>query len=323
MKNLISPAMTGLFILSLLAQVSCTSNYQKVSTKPVVKVNDHVLSTKEFSNQLARRLKDLDALTAKDPNTVQRTKEEVIKTFLVKSLTLDWARAQSISISESTLDKEVEKYRANYPDDLSFRRLLAQENLSFSEWREELRYTLLEQAVFKKLNEKLVAPTEAEIKRYYDEHKDQFKKKERIYLRQILTDEQGKADLLKTQVKTKDFAEVAKKYSIAPEAKVGGVVGWIEKGSVDFFDPLFTNAVGSITQIKSPFGFHVVKVEKKAAASTLSIEEARSQITRALMAQREQAEFVKWLDAQLRSSKVLRDNELIAAINVETRASND
>jgi peptidyl-prolyl cis-trans isomerase C len=329
MKNLSSPATTGLFIFNLFLlaslpvfmSVSCTSNYQKISTKPVVKVNDHVLSTKEFSNQLARKLKDLDALTAKDPNTVQRTKEEIQRSFIVKGLTLDWARAQGISISESVLDKEVEKYRANYPDDLSFRRLLAQENLSFSEWREELRYSLVERAVFKKINEKLTPPNETEIKRYYDEHKEQFKKKERIYLRQILTDEQGKADLLKTQVKSKDFADVAKKYSIAPEAKSGGVVGWIEKGSVDFFDPLFSSPIGSVTQIKSPFGFHVIKVEKKAAASTLSLEEARSQIVRSLMAQREQAEFVKWLDAQLRSSKVLKDNELISAIHVETKAS--
>lgn len=324
MRFIKSPALTGLFILALLfGAVGCTSSYQKLSTKPVVKVNDHVLSTKEFSNQLARKLKDLDALTAKDPSTVQRTKEEILRAFIVKSLTLDWARANSLIVTENDLDKEVDKYRANYPDDLSFRRLLAQENLSFSEWREELRYTLIERAVFKKLNERIKPPTESEIKQYYEEHKDRFKKKERIYLRQIVIDEQGKADLLKSQVKSKDFAELAKKFSIAPEAKNGGVVGWIEIGSVDFFDPLFKLPVGTITQIKSPFGFHVVKVEKKTPASILPLEEVRNQIIRALTAQREQAEFVKWLDAQLRSSKVLRDNELINSIVIETRTDND
>jgi peptidyl-prolyl cis-trans isomerase C len=324
MKFIKSPAKTGLFILSLFFVVGgCTSNYQKLSTKPVARVNDHILTAKEFSNQLARKLKDLDALTAKDPSTVQRTKEELLRAFIVKSLTLDWARAGSLIVSENDLDKEVNKYRANYPDDLSFRRLLAQENLSFSEWREELRYTLIERAVFKKLNERVKPTTESEIKHYYDEHKEQFKRKERIYLRQILTDEQGKADLLKSQVKTKDFAELAKKFSVAPEAKAGGLVGWIEVGSVDFFDPLFKSAIGSVTQLKSPFGFHVVKVEKKAPASIMPIEEARNQISRTLMAQREQAEFVKWLDAQLRSSKVLRDNELINSIVVETRTENE
>ena len=167
MKFLKSPAVTGLFILNLVwIGGACTSNYQKLSSKPVVKVNDHVLTTKEFSNQIARKLKDLDALTAKDPSTVHRTKEELLRSFIVKSLTLDWARANSLVVTESDLDKEVDKYRANYPDDLSFRRLLAQENLSFSEWREELRYTLIERDVFKKLNERIKTQTESEIKKY-------------------------------------------------------------------------------------------------------------------------------------------------------------
>jgi peptidyl-prolyl cis-trans isomerase C len=324
MKNRKGPATTGLFIfVATVFSMACTSSYQKFSTKPVVKVNDHVLTAKEFSTQLARKLKDLDALTAKDPNTVHRTKETLIRNFVVKGLTLDWARANSIVISEGDLDKEVDKYRANYPDDLSFRRLLAQENLSFSEWREELRYTMIERAVFKKLGERQKTPTDAEVKQYYDEHKDQFKKKERIYIRQIVTDEQAKSDLLKTQVKTKDFADLAKKYSVTPEAKNGGLVGWIEIGSVDFFDPLFKSGVGSVTQIKSPFGYHIIKVEKKAPASTLPLEEVRNQVIRSLTAQREQAEFVKWLDAQLRSSTVLRDNELINSITVETRADNE
>lgn len=166
MKFFKSPALSGLFIfLSLSVLPGCPSNYQKISTKPVSKVNDHVLTTKQFANQLARRLKNFDALAAKDSNNIHRVKEDILREFVVKSLTLDWARAQSIVITESDLDKEVDKLRANYPDDLSFRRVLAQENLSFSEWREELRYVLVEREVFKKLNEKIKGPAEEEIKR--------------------------------------------------------------------------------------------------------------------------------------------------------------
>ncbi|WP_347355636.1 peptidyl-prolyl cis-trans isomerase [Bdellovibrio sp.] len=317
-----SPALTGLFIFMSLALAGCPSSYQKISTKPVEKVNDHVLTSKQFANQLARRLRNFDALAAKDPNNIHRIKEEILRDFLVKSLTLDWSRAQSIVISEATLDKEVDSLRANYPDDLSFRRALAQENLSFSEWREELRYSLVEREVFKKINEKVKAPTEEEIKRYYEDNKDRYKRKERIYLRQIVVDEDAKADAIKSDLKSGDFAELARKYSITPDAKQGGVVGWIEKGTVDYFDPLFS--VGSGVQtIKSPFGIHLIRVEKKAAASTLTLEEVKPQIIRALRAQREQAEYVAWLDAQLRSSKVLKDYELMNSIKVDTRGTND
>lgn len=322
MKLLKSPALTGLFVFMGLALGGCPSKYQKISTKPVEKVNDRVLTSQQFANQLARRLRNFDALAAKDPNNVQRVKEEILKDFLVKSLTLDWARSQNISISETVLDNEVDKLRGNYPDDLSFRRALVQENLSFSEWREELRYSLIEKEVFKKINEKIKPPIDEEIKRYYENHKERFKRKERIYLRQIVVDEEAKADAIKIDLKTKEFAEIAKKFSITPEGKNGGVVGWIEKGSVDYFDPLFS-APQSLQTVRSPFGVHLIKVEKKVPAMTVPLDEVKTQIIKDLRAQREQAEYVAWLDAQLRSSKVLRDYELINSITVDTKGSND
>ncbi|HEX7674435.1 MAG TPA: peptidyl-prolyl cis-trans isomerase [Bdellovibrio sp.] len=322
MKFLKSPATTGLFILLSLSLAGCPSSYQRLSKKPVEQVNDHVLTTKEFANLLARKLRNFDALAAKDPSNIHRVKEEILRDFLVKSLTLDWARAQSIVVSESTLDKEVDKLRANYPDDLSFRRSLAQENLSFSEWREELRYVLIEREVFKKINEKVKNPSDEEVKRYYEDHKDQYKRKERIYIRQIVVDNEAKADAIRNDLKTKDFADMAKKFSITPEAKNGGVVGWIEKGTVDYFDRLFTASNG-VQTVKSPFGVHLIRVEKKAPASTATLDEVKPQIVRTLKAQREQAEYVAWLDAQLRSSKVLKDYDLMNSISVDTRGTND
>jgi peptidyl-prolyl cis-trans isomerase C len=323
MKNRIqSPALTGLFIFLSLSLAGCPSKMQKVSNKPVEKVNDHVLSAKEFGLQLARRLKNFDALAAKDPNTVYRVKEDILRSFLVKSLTLDWARANSIVIAEDVLNAEVDKLREHYPDDLSFRRALAQENLSFSEWRDELRYSLTEKEVFKHLNSNLKPVEEEEVKRYYEEHKDNFKRKERIYLRQIVVADEAKSDILKVDLKTKDFATLAKKYSTTPEGKNGGLVGWIEKGTVDFFDPLFT-AGAAVQTIKSPFGVHLVKVERKAPAGTAPLEEVKSQIISTLKGHREQAAYVAWLDAQLRSSKVLKDYDLIHSITVDTRGSND
>ena len=157
-----SPVIAGLFILSQLL-LSCTFSSQKISTKPVVKVNEHVLSVKEFANQLARKLKNFDALAAKDPNNLHRVKEDIIRNFIVKSLTLDWARTNNVFIAENFLDKEVDKLRANYPDDLSFRRSLAQENLSFSEWREDLRFVLIEREVFKKLDEKIAISKDGKV----------------------------------------------------------------------------------------------------------------------------------------------------------------
>lgn len=324
MLRMKGPVSSGLLLLGILFLAGCTSRSQKISTRPVAQVNDHQITAKEFANKLARRLKDLDALSAKDPLTVQNAKDEIIKSFILRSLALDWARTQNLSVSEKELDAEIESARANYPDDLSFRRALAQENLSFSEWREEMRYSMIEKLVFKKIGEKIKSPTDDEIRRAYEEKKDSFRKKDRIYLRQIVTDDEAKADLIKAELKKKDFAETAKKYSSAPEAKEGGLVGWIEKGSVDFFDPAFNLPIGAVSSIiKSPFGYHILKVEKKLPASKGTLDEVRPLLVREIRAKKEQSEFVAWLDGQIRSSKVLKDQELIHSVTVDTRSSNE
>lgn len=320
-----SPVSTGFFILVTFCLMGCPFDTQKVSIQPVIQVNDRPLSAKEFSSQLGRRLKDLDAVTAKNPATIDSAKQEIVKSFVTQSLIIEWCRAKSINVSDADVDKEVEKLRAGYPDDLAFRRSLAGEDLSFSEWREELRYTLVERAFFAKMGEKIPAPTEEEIKSYFAANRDKFKKKERVYLRQIVSDDASRADMLRAEIiKKRDFSELAKKFSIAPEASSGGVVGWVEKGSVDFFDSAFSLGAAGLSQvIHSPFGYHILKVDKKLPASQGTLDEARPQVARTLKAQREQAAFVSWLDGEIRSAKILKNNELIRSLRVETRSRDE
>ncbi len=316
-----SPAITGLFYLSVgLSVIGCDLGATRVASKPVVQVNDHQMTTKEFSDRLARRLKNFDALAAKDPNNVKRAKEDVIRVFILQTLIDDFARSNGIAVEEPELEKEINQFRSSYPDDLSFRRALAEENLSMSDWKEELRHTLLSRKVFKKLAEKIPQPSDEEVRKYFEENKNLYKRKERIYLRQIILDDLSKAQSVRDELKKRDFADLAKKYSVAPEAKNGGLVGWIEKGSVDIFDKAFALPIGGMSQVlESSYGFHIFKVERKSGPGFAAVDEVRPEIVAALVGKKEQAEFASWLDKQIRSSRVLRDNELLSAISVETR----
>lgn len=308
------------FIFSIL---SCGPAFQKISTKPVIQVNEHKMTVKEFSVLVARKLKDLDSLSAKDPVFIERIKQQVLKDFVVRCLTIDYAHSQKISVEDKKLDQEVNRIRSGYPDDLSFRRELALENQSFSEWREELRYLQTEKLVFAKINEKTKDIPIDEVRKYYEQRKDFFKRKERIYFRQIVIDDEARADFIKTELKKRKFEDLAKRYSITPESKVGGVVGWIEKGTVDYFDSLFGKPLNQVLgPTKSPFGFHLIRIEKKEAASAAPFEEIKPLLENELRAKNEQAAFVAWLDSQLRASRVLKDIELINAVKIETRSEN-
>lgn len=309
-------------LISFLMLGACTPRSAKVADKPVIQVNDQVMTAKEFADKLAWSLKKFDALAAKDPNNVLRAKEEILRVFIMNSLTSAYAKANQIEVSDEELDKEINQIRASYPDDISFRRTLADEGLSLTGWKEDLRKTLLERKVFHKISEKVQKPTEDDIKKYYANNKERFKRKERIYLRQIVTDDISKAQAIKDEIKKKDFTELAKKFSVSPEGKSGGLVGWIERGAVDIFDKAFTLPAGGVSPVlESAYGFHIFKVERKAPAGYSTPEEVHKEIEQDLMGQREKAEFANWLDKQIRASRVLKDVELIRGMTVETRGS--
>jgi peptidyl-prolyl cis-trans isomerase C len=313
------PAIAGLLTFGTLIS-GCTMQRTQVALQPVLQVNDHTLTIQEFSDRLARKLKQFDALTAKDPSTLSRTKEDVLRNYTLEALIVDYAQANSLTVSDQELDQEVNAFRSAYPDDISFRRVLAEENLSLATWRERLRTTLLERKVFQKINEKAKKPSAEDVKKYYEENKEKFRRKERVYLRQIVLDDLTKAIEIKDELKKRNFNELATKYSVAPEGKNAGLVGWIERGSVDIFDKAFQLPVGGVSQVlESPYGFHILKVERKAPPGFAGQDEVKALIEQTLLAQKEQAEFASWLDRQIRSSRVLRNPELIRSVNVETR----
>ena len=308
----------GLLVFSV---CGCTVQSSQVNAQQaIVRVNSRTLTLKDFSNRLGRRLKDLDSLSAKSSENLRFLKEEIIKNFITQSLILDYADSKALSVTSQELDTEAARLRASYPDDVTFRRTLAEENISFSEWQEQLKARLVEKKVFTLISEKIKAPTTEDLRLYYQQNLDSFKTKERVYIRQIVVEEQGKADHLKNELKKQSLENLAKKYSIAPEGKSGGLVGWIGRGEVDFFDQVFSYKLGAPGPIfKSPFGFHIVQIERKSAPSTLAFEEVKVRIERALRAQKEQALFTEWLDAQLRSGRVWRDYNLINSVRVDTK----
>lgn len=309
----------GLFLLCA-SLASCHWNSRKVGELPVVKINNEQMSLKEFSDELSKHLKSFDAIVAKNPGQVQRVRDIVIRDFLMQKLLERYAKEKKISVSQKEWDDEIAAIRASYPDDLAFRKVLVDENLSLNEWKQSVRASVLQKKVFQLFRDKIAKPTEDEIKKHYDEHKDHFKHPERIWLRQIVVDDYGKALDIKEAVRKKDFGDLAKKFSVAPEGKTGGVVGWVDKGSVDIFDKAFSQSTGSVSPVlESPYGFHLFKVDKKEGSGLRRIEEVRSLIEQLLVSQREQKEYTQWLDQQIRSSHVMVDYDLIKQLKIETR----
>lgn len=300
---------------------SCTWREAALQQQVVVKVDSQEMNSKQFADELAHRLSKYDALTAKDPRNVRRVKDSIINDFVMSSILRIWAQRQNIQISKDLVDAETKKVRGGFPDDFAFREELSRQGLSINQWQQSVESRLLEKAAFERLQKQVPDPTEEDIKNSYEANKQKYKQQERIYLQQIVLSENSDADQIQAALKQKkSFEGLAKQFSVTPEGKNGGVVGWIEKGTLEVFDRAFLLPIGRPSEtIQSPYGFHIMIVLKKAPAGIAPLPTVHDAIKRELKAKKDQAYFSSWLDQQIRSLHVFKDQQFIDKMAVETR----
>ena len=119
-----------------------------------------------------------------------------------------------------------------------------------------------------------------------------------------------------------DFAELAKKKSKDPGASDGGDLGFFTKEQMvpEFSAVAFALEPGKISDpVKSQFGWHVIKVEKKRARKAPEFEQVKAQIE-TYVTRKAQAEYV----AKLReAAKVERMDKPAEAAKTEAPKPSD
>lgn len=303
------------------AIVSCTKSDQDYNKAVVVKVNQKELTTLEFSNRLLRRIKHLDALNVKEENTIKKAKNEVVSDFILQSLVEQFAAENKIVVKTEQLKERINKLQSGYPDEFAFQEALVENDIDFDEWQADVRSSLLQEEVFKTIKKDVPEPDIKELKSYYNDHKDDFKTDTSFKLQQIVLATEGDARVVLDHLKKgKDFGELAKKFSIAPEAKNNGELGWVEKGTFEAFDKVEKLRVNRYSDmIKSHVGFHIIKLLGKKRAQTKSFKDSQSEIKHLLLEKKHKVALIQWFENQVRSAKVLKDQKLIDAIDVVTQ----
>ncbi|MCS3458945.1 peptidylprolyl isomerase [Aeromonas sp. BIGb0445] len=173
-------------------------------------------------------------------------------------------------------------------------------NRFMSDEKVKVDYLLLDAASLSKE----IKVTEQEAKDYYDQHQDLFQRAERRHVAHILIPlgkdekaaEQKAAGLLTELKGGADFAALAKANSSDTfSAKQGGELDWFEKGVMDpaFEQAAFAlNKAGDLSNlVKSPFGFHIIKLLGVQAAQTKPFDDVMSDTITRLQADKSKEQF--------------------------------
>ena len=151
----------------------------------------------------------------------------------------------------------------------------------------------------------------SDLETYFLQHKSEFVQKEEVEARHILfivkdfndkqqdnASYQKALKVLEEIKKGGDFAKLAEKYSDDPNAKNGGYLGIFQRGAVikEFEDVAFSLKSGDVSGVfKTPFGYHVLKVEKHTPERELTFDEAKDKIKSILEAELKKNGFNKYV----------------------------
>lgn len=206
------------------------------------------------------------------------------------------AKKQKISVTDQEIEAELANYYATYGDEETLSQVLAMNGSSLEKLKANLANTLK----LKKLLAPRISVTEAEIKAFFEENKEDFAQEEQVKASHILVETEKEAKALKARLdKGEDFAKLAKEFSKDTASKEkGGDLGFFGRGimTAAFEKAAFALKPGTISDpVKTEYGYHLIKVEAKKAAEEPNFEKNKTEIKEYLFNQKLQQEYNPWL----------------------------
>ncbi len=272
------------------AAESLSSDVRVVAT-----VNGDPITLAEFRERFRR------AGFKPEQKTALEIKVEFLNRLIERKMMLNEAQRKRITIGLPEINKRIAALRTEYEKDV--KEMLANQGVDFEKWKSDIwENMMIERLLAREVNRRL-SLTPSEVRKYYQTNSQEFERPEQVRARQIVVDtvEEAKKALERLQAGA-DFAALAREKSTAPEAENGGDLGYFAMGEMPAeFNVVFGLPKGGISGIvKSPYGFHIFKLEEKRSAGKIGLDEASKKIAARLLREKEDTRYKQWL-AELRS----------------------
>lgn len=161
-------------VLIAFAGTGCEKPPPETPREYLVKVNDTILTLKDFNQalEIAKTAYPYETFNDPEDDIYKSVQIKILKINLLKQLTErlilhERAKELGVTISDEAVKKEVDAIKSLYPDD-TFDQSLLESAISYSVWENELRARLLmEKLIEKEISDKITISME-EMAQYYE-----------------------------------------------------------------------------------------------------------------------------------------------------------
>jgi peptidyl-prolyl cis-trans isomerase SurA len=294
----------------------------------IAKVNGEIITRSEIDRSRKSLAEEMKGRGASDVEVAQAIKERE-KDFLrdkIDSMLLV-QKGKELTIN---LDNEVTKYvadmqrRSKIADPDKFQAYIRENTgMTFEDYKAEIKNNMLTRRVIgQEVSSKINIP-KADVRKYYDEHKEEFQREERLFLREIFLATEGKNDAEKAAIekKAKDlvsrarrgekFNELARDNSDSDSAKNEGELPPFKKGELrkEIEDKVWAAQRNeTLDPFPMPNGWLILKVEEHHQAGLAAYEEVEGEITNKLFEPKMQPAIREYL-TKLRAEAFLEIRE--------------
>jgi parvulin-like peptidyl-prolyl isomerase len=261
----------------------------------LARVNQEQITVDEFNLEF-KELVSKPGNEAKETN-LRDLKEAYLDQMIERKILVQEARRLGMKVSQEELNQAILEIEGDYPEE-GFEEKLDLKGISLEEWKSRLEETLLAEKMIRNVLHHQGKIDEKEVFQYYEAHRSSFQLKPKVRARQIIVaDGEEAIQILKRLKKGESFEKLASKKSIGPEKVNGGDLGYFSQGEKPpEFDQVFSMEVGAISDvIKSPYGYHIFKLEEKVEPREIPFEEAKPKILQELVQKKGEEKYQKWL----------------------------
>jgi len=270
----------------------------------VARIDREEITIDEFNREFKELVADQNREGSR--SELREVKEAYLNQMIERKILAQEARRLGIRVSAEELSQAILEIKKDYPGE-GFGEKLDLTGMSLEKWKVRLEEKLLAEKMVRgshpykgKIEEKLA-------REFYETHRSLFQLSRKVRVRQIVvTDGNEAIQIQKRLKKGESFEKLAKEKSLGPEKVQGGDLGYFSEGERPAeFDHVFSMEVGAISEvIKSPYGYHLFKLEEKSEPREISFEEAKKSILHRLEREKGEEEYQRWFKDLREKAKV-------------------
>jgi peptidyl-prolyl cis-trans isomerase C len=261
----------------------------------VATINGDPVTLAEFQERFAR------SGFKPEQDVELNVKEDFLNRLIERLMLVREAQRRRIKVGLPEINKRIETLRTENGEDV--KDTLAGLGIDFEKWKADVWEDMMIERLLTREVYRRVSVTPAEVRRYYQANPREFEKPEQVRVRQIVVATEAEAQKVTETLRAgADFAAVAKQKSTAPEAGKGGDLGYFARGDMPAeFNVVFGLPKGGTSGIvKSPYGYHIFKLEDKRKAGRAGLDEVYRSIEEKLRREKEDKRYKAWF-TELRS----------------------